>query len=79
MLYIILGRAHQLARWFLLRQLKINLIYRQKNFREIPPGDVYQKYAETQALLAATGYKPEVDVKEDVAISVTRYRDFYNK
>lgn len=51
----------------------------KKNFREMQPGDVYQTYADTQDLFAATGYKPQVGVKEGVAEFITWYKDFYNK
>lgn len=51
----------------------------KKNFREIQPGDVYQTYADTQDLFAATGYKPKVGIKEGVAEFITWYKDFYNK
>lgn len=51
----------------------------QKNFREMQPGDVYQTYADTQDLFQATGYKPQVSVKEGVAEFVTWYKAFYNK
>lgn len=51
----------------------------KKNFREMQLGDVYQTYADTQDLFAATGYKPEVDVKEGVAEFITWYKKFYNK
>ena len=36
----------------------------KKNFREMQPGDVYQTYADTQDLFAATGYKPKVGIKK---------------
>lgn len=49
----------------------------KKNFREMQPGDVYQTYADTQDLFAATGYKPKVGVKEGVAEFVAWYRDYY--
>lgn len=51
----------------------------KKNFREMQPGDVYQTYADTADLFAATGYKPQVTVKQGVAEFVAWYRDFYNK
>lgn len=51
----------------------------KKNFREMQPGDVYQTYADTEDLFAATGYKPQVTVKEGVAEFVSWYKDFYNK
>ncbi|CAE6880963.1 COG0451 Nucleoside-diphosphate-sugar epimerases [Vibrio sp. B1FLJ16] len=51
----------------------------KKNFREMQPGDVYQTYADTEDLFAATGYKPKVTVKEGVAEFVSWYKEFYNK
>ncbi|CAH9061760.1 UDP-N-acetylglucosamine 4-epimerase [Pseudoalteromonas haloplanktis] len=54
-------------------------IVAKKNFREMQPGDVYQTYADTQDLFAATGYKPQVGIKEGVAEFITWYKDFYNK
>lgn len=51
----------------------------KKNFREMQPGDVYQTYADTEDLFAATGYKPKVTVKEGVAEFVAWYKDFYGK
>lgn len=51
----------------------------KKNFREMQPGDVYQTYADTQDLFAATGYKPQVGIKEGVAEFITWYKEFYNK
>ncbi|MDC9567140.1 MULTISPECIES: NAD-dependent epimerase [unclassified Pseudoalteromonas] len=51
----------------------------KKNFREMQPGDVYQTYADTQELFAATGYKPQVGIKEGVAEFITWYKAFYKK
>ncbi|MCE9680072.1 NAD-dependent epimerase [Shewanella sp. AS1] len=51
----------------------------KKNFREMQPGDVYQTYADVEDLFAATGYKPQVSVKEGVAEFISWYRDFYRK
>ncbi|MBF4281012.1 protein CapI, partial [Vibrio anguillarum] len=51
----------------------------KKNFREMQAGDVYQTYAETTDLFAATGYTSKVSVKEGVAKFVQWYREFYNK
>jgi len=51
----------------------------KKNFREMQPGDVYQTYADTQDLFAATGYKPQVGIKEGVVEFITWYKEFYNK
>jgi UDP-glucuronate 4-epimerase len=51
----------------------------KKNFREMQPGDVYQTYADTQDLFAATSYTPKVTVKEGVAEFIQWYRGFYDK
>ncbi|MBE8232178.1 MAG: NAD-dependent epimerase [Endozoicomonadaceae bacterium] len=51
----------------------------KKNFREMQPGDVYQTYADVTDLFEATGYKPQVSVKEGVAEFIKWYREFYNK
>lgn len=51
----------------------------KKNFREMQPGDVYQTYADTQDLFTATGYKPQIGIKEGVAEFITWYKGFYNK
>lgn len=50
----------------------------KKNFRGMQAGDVYQTYADTQDLFAATGYKPQVGVAEGVAKLVSWYKEFYN-
>ena len=39
----------------------------KKNFRGMQPGDVYRTFADTKDLFEATGYKPQVSVKEGVA------------
>lgn len=49
----------------------------KKHFREMQPGDVYQTYADTQDLFAATGYQPKVGIKEGVAEFVAWYRSYY--
>lgn len=49
----------------------------KKHFREMQLGDVYQTYADTQDLFAATGYQPKVGVKEGVAEFVAWYRSYY--
>lgn len=51
----------------------------KKNFREMQLGDVYQTYADTQDLFAATGYTPKVTVKEGVAEFVNWYKGYYQK
>ncbi|HEY7865262.1 MAG TPA: NAD-dependent epimerase/dehydratase family protein, partial [Psychromonas sp.] len=49
----------------------------KKNFMPMQAGDVYQTYADTTDLFEATGYKPEMSVKEGVQAFVDWYRDFY--
>ncbi|MEZ9845399.1 NAD-dependent epimerase [Vibrio breoganii] len=49
----------------------------KKNFREMQPGDVYQTYADTQDLFAATGYKPQVGIKQGVKEFVDWYKNYY--
>ncbi|WP_420299377.1 NAD-dependent epimerase [Edwardsiella tarda] len=49
-----------------------------KNFMPMQPGDVYQTYADTEDLFAATGYCPQVGVKAGVQAFVNWYRDYYN-
>lgn len=51
----------------------------KKNFMDIQPGDVYMTYADTEDLFNATGYKPEVKVKEGVKAFVDWYRAYYQK
>lgn len=51
----------------------------KKNFREMQAGDVYKTFADTADLFAATGYTPQVGVKEGVAKFVQWYREFYAK
>ncbi|PHZ59484.1 protein CapI [Photobacterium leiognathi] len=49
----------------------------KKNFMDMQPGDVYMTYADTEDLFKATGYKPEVKVKEGVKAFVDWYREYY--
>lgn len=49
----------------------------KKNFREMQPGDVYKTYADTSDLFEATGYKPQVGLKQGVQALVNWYREFY--
>ncbi|HHN9566606.1 TPA: NAD-dependent epimerase/dehydratase family protein [Escherichia coli] len=49
----------------------------KKNFMPMQPGDVYQTYADTNALFESTGYLPSVNVKEGVAEFVTWFKEFY--
>ncbi|GAM77267.1 dTDP-glucose 4,6-dehydratase [Vibrio ishigakensis] len=48
-----------------------------KNFMPMQPGDVYATYADTQDLFEATGYKPQVGVKEGVKAFADWYREYY--
>ncbi|GAM54710.1 dTDP-glucose 4,6-dehydratase [Vibrio ishigakensis] len=48
-----------------------------KNFMLMQPGDVYATYADTQDLFEATGYKPQVGVKEGVKAFADWYREYY--
>ncbi|WP_125717061.1 NAD-dependent epimerase [Pseudoalteromonas rubra] len=50
----------------------------KKNFRGMQPGDVYKTFADTSDLFEATGYEPQVGVKEGVRKLVEWYRDFYH-
>ncbi|MBM7072111.1 NAD-dependent epimerase [Shewanella sp. 202IG2-18] len=52
-------------------------IVAKKNFRGMQPGDVYRTFADTQDLFEATGYKPQVSIKEGVAELAKWYKDFY--
>lgn len=48
----------------------------KKNFREMQAGDVYRTYADTEDLFAATGYKPQVGVREGVEKFVEWYKEY---
>ncbi|XEH48860.1 NAD-dependent epimerase [Edwardsiella tarda] len=50
-----------------------------KNFMPMQPGDVYQTYADTEDLFAATGYCPQVGVKVGVQAFVDWYRAYYQQ
>ncbi|WP_370557046.1 NAD-dependent epimerase [Edwardsiella tarda] len=50
-----------------------------KNFMPMQPGDVYQTYADTEDLFAATGYCPQVGVKAGVQAFVDWYRAYYQQ
>ncbi|MFJ5481830.1 NAD-dependent epimerase [Pectobacterium actinidiae] len=49
----------------------------KKNFMPMQSGDVYQTWADTEALFDVTGYRPVVGIEEGVANFVAWYRDFY--
>ncbi len=50
----------------------------EKNLLPLQPGDVPDTYADTQALMDDTGYRPDTPVEEGVARFVEWYLDFYN-
>lgn len=41
------------------------------------PGDVYQTYADSSALSAATGFKPDTPLQEGINRTVAWFKDFY--
>lgn len=49
----------------------------KKNFMPMQPGDVYATYADTEDLFNATGYVPQVKVKEGVQAFVDWYKQYY--
>ncbi|MFA0357245.1 NAD-dependent epimerase [Vibrio breoganii] len=49
----------------------------KKNFMPMQPGDVYATYADTEDLFKATGYKPQVKVKEGVKAFADWYKGYY--
>lgn len=48
-----------------------------KNFMPMQPGDVHTTWADTQSLFTATGYRPQMNVRDGVAVFVNWYREFY--
>jgi UDP-glucuronate 4-epimerase len=50
----------------------------KKNFRGMQPGDVYRTFADTSDLFRATGYTPQVDVKQGVKQLVDWFREYYH-
>ncbi len=50
----------------------------QKDFLPMQPGDVYQTYADSSALAAATGFTPNTTLQEGINQTVEWYRN-YNK
>lgn len=47
------------------------------DFKPMQPGDVPRTWADTEALYAATGYRPSVSVEDGVARFVEWYREYY--
>ncbi|MDP7042055.1 MAG: capsular biosynthesis protein CpsI, partial [Gammaproteobacteria bacterium] len=50
----------------------------EKNLLPLQPGDVPDTWADVEALIEDTGYKPDTPVEEGVARFVEWYLDFYN-
>ena len=46
-------------------------------FQPMQPGDVPRTWADTEALFAATGYRPQIKVEEGARRFVAWYRDYY--
>ena len=49
----------------------------KKNMLPMQSGDVHATWAETEDFFVATGYRPQVGVKEGVARFVEWYKDYY--
>jgi len=49
----------------------------KKNFLPLQPGDVPHTYADIDALVAATGFRPRTPIEEGVRRFVAWYREFY--
>ncbi|EWH01139.1 NAD-dependent epimerase [Halomonas sp. BC04] len=47
------------------------------DYQPMQPGDVPRTWADTEALFAVTGYRPQIKVEEGVANFVRWYREFY--
>lgn len=48
-----------------------------KHYVDMQPGDVYETYADTSALIEKTGLRPKVDIDEGIAKFVQWYKDYY--
>jgi len=49
----------------------------EKNYLPMQPGDVVSTYADTDPLVAITGYRPQTKVQRGVEAFVDWYRDYY--
>ena len=47
----------------------------KKEFLPMQPGDVYQTYADSDALAEATGFKPNTSLQNGIALTVEWFRD----
>ncbi len=50
----------------------------KKNFMPMQPGDVYQTFADSSALVEATGFKPCTPLQEGINRTVAWFKQFYN-
>lgn len=50
----------------------------RKDFLPMQPGDVYQTYADSSALIEATGFKPDTSLQIGIDRTVAWFRQFYN-
>lgn len=50
----------------------------KKEYHPMQPGDVYQTYADSSALAAATGFKPDTDLQEGIDRTVAWFKHYYN-
>ena len=50
----------------------------QKDYLPMQPGDVYQTYADSSALAAATGFKPNMPLKDGISRTVEWFKAYYS-
>lgn len=50
----------------------------RKEFLPMQPGDVYQTYADSSALAAATGFTPHTDLQQGIDRTVSWFKNYYN-
>lgn len=50
----------------------------KKDFMPMQPGDVYQTYADSSALAAVTGFKPDTPLQEGIDRTVTWFKEYFN-
>jgi UDP-glucuronate 4-epimerase len=52
-------------------------IVAEKEFLPMQPGDVYRTYADSSALCAATGFRPQTELQDGINHTVAWFREFY--
>lgn len=73
-----IGASHPIELLTFIQTLEKSLGQKaQLQFLPMQPGDVLQTFADTRALEAITGYKPQVSLEEGLAEFVTWYREFH--